>query len=80
MSVLSGRFRKKGLQAVSNQRDSDGGTTGNVQFGVHLPRGTDNRLRERYDVIFYGHALHVYRDGMNPQDFLCKGLTSLALV
>ena len=35
------------VQVVPGQREGDGGSFGNGQFGVHPPGGTDNRFCER---------------------------------
>jgi len=45
-----------GIPAISDRRDADRSSFGDVQLGIYLPRITNDRFRERKDVIFYGRA------------------------
>ena len=68
------------VQVVPHRRDGERGSFWNGEFCVHPPGGTDNRFREREDVIFRRDARHFWRDGMESQQFLCTDLINFALV
>jgi len=70
VSAQSKRWWGEKVPVVSNRRDSDGGTFGNGQFGVYPPGSSNDRFRERQDVIFSGRAHYFYSDRVNPQNFL----------
>ena len=58
--------KRKDAHVISNRRDSDRSSLGDGQFRVHFPGGTNDRFRERQDVVFDRYAHHFYGDGVMP--------------
>ena len=59
---------KKDARVVSNRREIDRDSFGNVQFCVHPSGVTNIPFGEKHDVIFYRCAHEFYNDEMYPMN------------